>query len=480
MRCAIYRRVSTDMQVEEGFSLEAQRMRLNAYVESQGWKIVEDYCDEGYSAKDTDRPQMQRLIADIKQKRFDVVVVYRLDRFVRSVLDLHELLQLMEQYDVKFKSATEIFDTTSATGRLFITLIASLAQWERETIAERVHMGMQKKVEQGERNGAPAPYGYDLVDRKLILNPDEARWVRYIFERYGAVGSQTLAKELNTRGVKTKKGESWSDFSVRYVLRNPIYVGLVRWNYETYAKGTRQKTGNEILVDYSQEDFEPLIDKETFGDVQLTMGRRSKMAFRSDNFYPFSGIIRCEKCGYGFTGASKQLRNGKIHRFYKCRGRINFGNCDVQAIAEEAIEEAFLNMLQLAETEIEIVQPAQVMSNEEIQKQVKQLTKQKERAQELYIKGDVTKPRYEKLLEDIKTEEKKLMELLASVSGIESDEAVKELLRNLKNEWSHFSHETKKQAVHSLFESMTIQLVEKAVPSHRKKAKVAIKDHKML
>src|SRR5690606_13381288 len=167
MRCAIYRRVSTDLQAEEGFSLEAQKNRLLAYAESQGWTVIEDYCDEGYSAKSLDRPEMQRLISDIKKKKFDVVLVYRLDRLVRSVLELHELLQLMERYDVRFKSATEIFDTTSATGRLFITLIATLAQWERETIAERVHLGMAKKAEQGERNGAPAPYGYDLVDGKL-------------------------------------------------------------------------------------------------------------------------------------------------------------------------------------------------------------------------------------------------------------------------------------------------------------------------
>lgn len=480
MRCAVYRRVSTDMQVEEGFSLEAQRTRLDAYAESQGWSIVEDYCDEGFSAKNTDRPEMQRLISDIKKKKFDLVLVYRLDRFVRSVLDLHELLQLMDKYDVKFKSATEVFDTTSATGRLFITLIATLAQWERETIAERVYFGMAKKAEEGERNGAPAPYGYDIVDREMLLNKNEAKWVKYIFNRYRAVGAQTIAKELNQKGIRTKKGKVWSDFSIRYVLRNPIYAGLVRWNYETSSKGTRKKTNDEILTPINQDGFTPIIDKGIFQEVQKLMSKRSVAAFRSDNFYPFSGVAKCEKCGYPFTGASKKLKNGKVHRFYKCRGRISFGVCDTQAIAEDVIEEAFLDVLDLAESEINIEQPQQSMSVEEIHKQLDRLKQKKERAEELYVEGDISKDRYVGIIENVRIEESKLYEAMGETDKVESIEQVKELLQNLKTEWQHFSHETKKQAVHSLFESITIRMVEKADPGRKKKAKIEIIDYKLV
>lgn len=457
MRCAIYRRVSTDMQVEEGFSLEAQRIRLLAYAESQGWTVVEDYCDEGFSAKSLERPEMQRLIADISKKKFDIVLVYRLDRFVRSVVDLHELLQLMEQHDVKFKSATEIFDTTSATGRLFITLIATLAQWERETIAERVHLGMSKKAEQGERNGAPAPFGYDMVDGKLVLNEDEAKWVRYIFDRYESVGAQTVARELNRKGVRTKRGETWSDFSVRYVLRNPIYAGYVRWNYETWSNGHRKKTGSEIIVPINQDDFHPLISKEKYDDIQVLLRRRSAKAFRSDNFYPFSGVAKCARCGYGMTGSTKP-KNG--YRYYKCRGRINFGICDMPLISEESIERAFLEALELAEAEIGIEPPEQTMTKEEIQRQMVRLKQKKERAEELYLEGDITKERYNKIIEEVREEEKKLYEAESLSVSAETVQAVKEMLRNIKREWSYFSYETKKKAVHSVFESITIRHVE--------------------
>lgn len=479
MRCVIYRRVSTDMQAEEGFSLEAQKVRLEAYAASQGWSIIDDYCDEGYSAKNIDRPEMQRLITDIKAKKFDVVLVYRLDRFVRSVMDLHELLQLMDKHDVKFKSATEIFDTTSATGRLFITLIATLAQWERETIAERVHMAMSKKAEQGLRNGGIAPYGYDLLDGKLIVNEDEAKWVRHIFNRYLSIGSQTLAKELNSMGLRTKKGDVWSDFSIRYILKNPIYTGLIRWNFETISGGVRKKTGKEIIQEYEQEGFETIIDRTLFSEVQKLMDRRSVMAFRSENHYPFSGVLKCSKCGYGFTGASKKQKGGKTHRFYKCRGRMSFGICNVQSISEETIEKEFLRLLDLAATEINIQPPEELLSMEDVQKQISHLKRKKERAEELYLEGDISKDRYLSIINEVKEEEVTLMAVASNTVSVEQLEKTKEVISDLKYRWETFSFEAKKSAVHSLFKSITVDLIEEAIPPH-KKAVVEISDFELL
>lgn len=466
MRCAIYRRVSTEMQREEGFSLEAQKMRLEAFAESQGWTIVEDYSDEGFSAKNMDRPSLQRMIGDMEKQKFDIILVYRLDRLVRSVVDLHELLKQMDKYEVKFKSTTESFDTTTATGRLFITIIATLAQWERETIAERVYENMLKRSEKGLRNGGPAPYGYDSEGGNLIKNPEEAKWVKFIYSQYGTHGSQNIAKKLNSRGVKTKRGELWSDFSVRYTLKNPIYAGFNRWNYESTASGKRKKTGEEIITPINQDGFEPIISKKDWDETQELLKRRNQSAFRSQTHYPFSGIARCAKCGKSFTGSKKNRNSGGEYRFYKCQGRFKFGTCDVQTIAESSIEDAFLSILNLEEVEIGIDnkenQPK--LKREEIEYRLNKINERKDRLKELYIDGDISKKEYKKRLDKINDEEIELITLLDADDDIASENEIKKVLKQIKNEWYNLSNETKKQSIQLLFEYITVEVVEPTKP----------------
>ncbi|MCR8994527.1 recombinase family protein [Brevibacillus laterosporus] len=455
LRVGAYRRVSTEMQRDDGVSLQTQDERLKAFVQSQGWTLVENYADEGYSAKNMDRPALKRLIEDIKSQKIDVVLVYKLDRFVRSVSDLHYLLQVMDKYDVKFKSCTEVFDTTSATGRMFITIIATLAQWERETIAERVFDNMLHRSEQGKRNGGPSPYGYKLEDGILTIDENEAVWVRYMFQKYKTNGAQNIAKDLNGRGIRTGKGEVWSDYTVRYILRNPIYAGYVRWNNRSAAKGKNAET---VIAKYEQENFEPLISKDDWDEIQALMKERSFMAFRSDNHYPFSSVAKCEKCGQAFTGGFKKKRSGGIHRFYKCSGRFRTGICNIPAIAEQSIEKAFLETMYFSTYEYLTKEPE--IDKEQIKNELVHIEGKKERIKELYVDGDIAKGDYRNKIAELQERENDLLLQLETEDVRADEEEIRMWISSVKDNWNTLSDESKKAAVHAIFRSITIRMVE--------------------
>lgn len=269
MKVATYVRVSTDEQAKEGFSIPAQRERLRAFCESQGWEIVEEYIEEGWSAKDLDRPQMQRLLKDIKKGNIDIVLVYRLDRLTRSVLDLYLLLQTFEKYNVAFRSATEVYDTSTAMGRLFITLVAALAQWERENLAERVKFGIEQMIDEGKKPGGHSPYGYKFdKDFNCTIIEDEANTVRMIYRMYcDGYGYHSIAKRLNELGIKPRIAKEWNHNSVRDILTNDIYIGTYRW-------------GNKVVLN----NHPPIISETLFRKVQ----KEKKKESRSDKGWEVS------------------------------------------------------------------------------------------------------------------------------------------------------------------------------------------------
>ncbi|WP_429991941.1 recombinase family protein [Metabacillus fastidiosus] len=157
------------------------------------------YIDDGISAKDMNRPNLKRMIKHIEQGLIDCALGYKLDRLTRSVLDLYKLLEIFDKHNCKFKSSTEVYDTTSAIGRMFITLVAALAQFERENLSERVRIGMEQKAREGKWVISLPPQGHDLVEGELIINKQEAEIVRKIFNFYlSGKGMRKIASDLNT------------------------------------------------------------------------------------------------------------------------------------------------------------------------------------------------------------------------------------------------------------------------------------------
>ncbi len=459
------------MQADEGFSLEAQKTRLKAYVESQGWRIVEDYVDEGYSAKNIDRPAITRLIEDIKKDKFDIVLVYKLDRLVRSVSDLHSLLSLFEKYNVKFKSATEVFDTTSAMGRLFITIVAAMAEWERANLAERVHMGMKQMVLEGKRAGAKAPFGYSYENGELIINHIEAKWVKYIFDNYKTKGQKTIATSLNDMGVKSPNGNTWRSNVVYMVATNPIYAGYIRWNYR---KTGGRKTGEEIIV---KAEHEAIITKEQFDEIQDIITGRTGKGFKGNVHYPFTSVLKCARCGKPMIGGSRKRKNDR-YRFYRCSGRFHSGICDMPIVGESSIEEEFLKRLELPMYEEKDFKKEE-SNTEEIEMQLKKIKKKMELIKELYTDGDYTKKQYREKLEIERKKEEALTRQLATSSPDVNYKLVNEIIHNIKSHWQYATYEERKEMLHTIVESLTIDVIESHKGGPGTKAKIEITEYQM-
>lgn len=253
---------------------------------------------------------MQRLMKDLERKVFDVVLVYKLDRMVRSVYYLNELLQEFEKSNVRFNSMTEHFDTTSANGRMMINIIGTLAQWEREVNSERTYVNMMQKHEQGQRNGGRAPFGYALdKDGKLVIFEEEAKWVRWMFESFHTNGKRMITEGLNKNGVRTRTGAFWNTSAVDYVVTNPVYYGALRWNYRT-------KQGNRTYEEVVVEGQHPaIITKELYDSIKNIRKNRKHTGWKSRTVYPFSTLLRCGRCGHSMHGEKRKRIDGSEHRF---------------------------------------------------------------------------------------------------------------------------------------------------------------------
>ena len=231
LRCAIYTRKSTEEGLDMEFnSLDAQREACSAYIASQraeGWvELADQYDDGGFSGGTLERPALKRLLADIEAGRVDVVVVYKIDRLSRALMDFARLVEVFDRHGVTFVSVTQSFNTTTSMGRLTLNVLLSFAQFEREVIGERIRDKVAASRKRGMWMGGYVPLGYKVQDRKLVINDREAATVRMIFERFLKVGSATaLARALAAEGVQTRRGKLIDKGFLYKLLNNRVYIG---------------------------------------------------------------------------------------------------------------------------------------------------------------------------------------------------------------------------------------------------------------
>ncbi|MFQ5353182.1 MAG: recombinase family protein, partial [Candidatus Binatia bacterium] len=254
LRCAIYTRKSSEEGLDMEFnSLDAQREACEAYVASQraeGWVATRDrYDDGGFSGGTLERPGLKQLLTDIDDGLIDVVVVYKIDRLSRSLMDFSKLVEIFDRNGVTFVSVTQSFNTTTSMGRLTLNILLSFAQFEREVTAERIRDKVAASRKKGMWMGGYVPLGYDVVDRKLVVNDDEAASVRRIFERFVELGSATaLARELRRDGFRNKQGTLIDKGYLYRLLNNRVYRG------EAVHKGKAYPGEHDAIIDNSLWD----------------------------------------------------------------------------------------------------------------------------------------------------------------------------------------------------------------------------------
>ncbi|WP_406945716.1 recombinase family protein [Halobacillus sp. SY10] len=448
MRVAIYVRVSTLEQATEGFSLRAQEEKLRAFALSQDWEVAKIYRDEGESAKDLNRPKLKELLRDVERDLIDVVLVYRLDRLTRSVVDLYELLETLDKNQCSFKSATEVYDTTSATGRLFITLVAAMAQWERENLAERVRFGMERRLMEGGWSGGPVPYGYTYHEGTFKIVPEEAKVVEKVFELIAGRGINSVARMLNDMGYKTRSGDQWRKDAVHYIARNPFYIGKFRFNEG--KDGTTKPFSEQTLYEGPQPK---IIDDSTFAFIQEVLEKRAGQKKIRWNDYIFSGVLRCSRCSSPIVGTKSK---GK--KRYRCTGNSN--GCKMIAFTEEHIEGYFLsnydNFIKGVMKEATEVDS----DHDDIEKQIQFIQRRMKKYKDMYLNDLISIEELNANINELRQKEKDLEAQAKPKTA--SNPVVVNLAYDLPELWKGMNDEEKKMLVNTIFEKIIVNGDEKA------------------
>jgi site-specific DNA recombinase len=474
MRAALYIRVSTDEQSKEGYSLDAQLDKLNAFCYSQGWLAAKLYREEGQSAKDMNRPQLKKLLRELDD--IDVVLVYKLDRLSRSVADINNLLQTFEKYNVSFKSSTEPYDTTTSQGKLLINIFASLAQFEREQLAERVNMGMTKKAELGERNGGRAPFGYRLIEGELVVYEMEAKIIRDMFNMYLAgKGFRTIAIYLQQFGVE--KGIR----TISRMIDNPVYAGKLRW-----AQNSKMDT---IITDDIKHD--PIIDVETFEQVQQLRNKRTIEGKKATSPFPFSGVLRCARCGGPLSG---WFRKAKGTKHYLCINKKNKGTCDLPIINERKLTQTFLDELTADDPEAFLQlskdfnldkkeQDDQTQLIKELERELAAIKTRKKNWLMALGNGLMSQEEYRELSNDDTKKDELINEQLSAIAPPEvryDREEILSILKDIPLLWETANDFEKKSFINDLFETIIVDVPNDYYRAPGKTPSVIIKEVKFL
>lgn len=439
-KVAIYARVSTMNQAEEGYSIDGQIDSLEKYCEAMGWDVYNKYIDAGFSGGSLKRPEMTNLINDVKKGLFDTVLVYKLDRLSRDVRDtLYLIKDVFNINKIDFVSIQENIDTSSAMGTLFLTLLSAIAEFEREQIKERMQLGKLGRAKSGKSmQWAKTSYGYDYIKETgtLSVNPYQALIVRKMFEWY--LSGMSITKLRDALNEQYGQDKEWSYRTVRVILSNPVYCGYNQFKGQIFP-GTH----------------EAIISEEDFNKTQEEIKTRQRTAAQRFNPRPFqakymlSGIAQC-----GYCSAPLAIKLGMIRKDgtrlvkYECKQRHprktkgvtvynNNAKCDSGFYFKDDIEHFVLTEISKLQTDSDYIDKLFSNTNQETidrasyQKQIDKLTAKISRLNDLYIDDRISLEELQKRSSDFMAERTALEKELdadSSLKAVERKEDVRRVL----------------------------------------------------
>jgi site-specific DNA recombinase len=380
IRCAIYTRKSSEEGLEQEFnSLDAQRESAEAYITSQqheGWTCLpEHYDDGGFTGGNMERPALQRLMADIEAGKVDCVMVYKVDRLSRSLLDFARMMRVFEQHDVSFVSVTQQFNTATSMGRLMLNVLLSFAQFEREMISERTRDKIAAARRRGKWSGGMPLLGYDVVDTKLVVNDPEAVRVREIFKLY--LGSRSLlaaVKKLDLRGWVTKHwvtkkgtqrgGKAFNKTRLHQLLTNVTYIGQIKYKDEVH-----------------EGEHEAIVDSEVFRKTQLALNRNSRnrdKSVRNKHGALLKGLLRCAHCSCAMAHSYTKKGQNR-YRYYVCTQaqKRGWSECPSPSVPAGEIERFVVEQIKCIGRDPKLVAATLAQVRQQSKQAIRRLTKEK-------------------------------------------------------------------------------------------------------
>lgn len=439
MKAAIYIRVSTDAQFEEGYSVDAQKEQLTAYCISKGMKKYDYYIDGGWSGSNIERPEMERLIRDVKDGKISHVVVYKLDRLSRSQKDTLYLIEdLFMPNDVDFISITESLDTSTPMGRAMIGILAAFAQLERENIRVRTRMGMLERVKEGYwMGGGRIPFGYDYDKDKGVLVPNkDAEKVRRIYDLY--IQGHSPQSIANILGLKY-------DRLVTQILKRKSNYGIIEYNGEEY-----------------QGRHEAIISKDIYDKAMASMINRSiTRTYTSD--YLLTGLVYCGKCGakmryqkWGNKGAKLVCYSQQTSKHYL----VKDPDCEQDKLWADEVEDVVVQRLLLLKEEKKETTPVEYGSStielltyqkEEIEKKIRRLYNLYSESTDDLLLETINENKFS--LEKIN---KKLQHEIKQQKVVSERRTIKDAIDNIDTQWDYMTQQEKQSLVRTLVNKVVI------------------------